>query len=142
MSGLFKQYKTNATAETEGVRIEFPEAVNDDGSVPAFILSRMGRSNKQYAKALEAATRPVRRQLELKTIKEEKSDEILLDVFVNNVLRGWENVYDENGQLMAFSPIAAKHLLTALPDFYERLRIEASEMANFREAAREEEAKN
>ena len=50
MSGLFKQFKTNSTKEVEGVEIEFPEAQNDDGTVPTFVISRMGKSNKAQEK--------------------------------------------------------------------------------------------
>ncbi|WBF76921.1 hypothetical protein PSV3_00219 [Septimatrevirus PSV33] len=63
MSGLFKQFKTNSTKEAEGVEIEFPEAQNDDGSVPTFVISRMGKSNKAYSKALDAASRRRRNRI-------------------------------------------------------------------------------
>lgn len=142
MSGLHKQFKTNSAKESEGVEIEFPEAQNDDGSIPTFIISRMGKSNKAYSKSLEAATRPYRRQVELGTMKNEVAEGLFMGVFVDTILRGWKNVQDENGQPIAYSKDAATALLNELPDVYERLQEEAKLSANFRDSALEAEAKN
>ena len=139
---LYKQFKTNADKEMEGVEIEFNEATNDDGSVPTFVISRMGKSNKRYTKALEAATRPYRRQIELGTMKNEVAEEIFLNVFVDTVLKGWKNVRDENGAELAFGKQAAVKLFQDLPEVYERLQEEAKQSANFRDLALEDEAKN
>lgn len=144
MSGLFKAYKTDASKEVSGVRIEFAEAQNDDGTIPTFILSRLGKSNTAYTKAMEAETRPYRRQMELGTMKNEVAEELFKKVFVNTVLKGWENVQDEDGKEIPFSPANALNLINApgMGDFYERLQTEANLSANFRELAREAEAKN
>lgn len=142
MSGLHKQFKTNSAKESEGVEIEFPEAQNDDGSIPTFIISRMGKSNKAYSKSLEAATRPYRRQVELGTMKNEVAEGLFMGVFVDTILKGWKNVQGENGEAIAFSKDAATALLNELPDVYERLQEEAKLSANFRDSALESEAKN
>uniref|UniRef100_A0AAU7YUE3 Virion structural protein n=1 Tax=Stenotrophomonas phage vB_SmaS_QH3 TaxID=3229738 RepID=A0AAU7YUE3_9CAUD len=142
MSGLHKQFKTNSAKESEGVEIEFPEAQNDDGTVPTFVISRMGKSNKAYSKALEAATRPYRRQVELGTMKNEVAETLFMGVFVDTILKGWKNVQDENGQPIAFSKDSAIALLGELPDVYERLQEEAKLSANFRDSVLESEAKN
>lgn len=142
MSGLFKQFKTNSVMEIEGARIEFPEAENDDGTIPTFILARTGKSNKAYSKALEAATRPYRRQIELGTLKNDVAENLFVKVFINNILKGWENVQDEDGKAIPFSKAAAEKLFDEMPDVYERLQFESKESANFRDAALEEEAKN
>ena len=139
---LYKQFKTNAEKESEGVEIEFNEAANDDGSVPTFTISRMGKSNKRYTKALEAATRPYRRQIELGTMKNEVAEEIFLNVFVDTVLKGWKNVRDEKGGELPFGKQSAVKLFQDLPEVYERLQEEAKQSANFRDLALEDEAKN
>lgn len=142
MSGLFKQFKTNSEKETQGVEISLDEAINDDGTVPTFIISRMGKSNKAYAKALEAATRPYRRQVDLGTLKNEIAENLFMGVFVDVVLKGWKNVVGVNGELLAYSKEAAIVLLTELPDVYERLQEEAKLASNFRDSSMDEEAKN
>lgn len=142
MSGLHKQFKTDPVKESEGVEIEFEDAQNEDESIPTFTLSRMGKSNKAYSKALDAATRPYRRQIELNTMKNDVAEELFLTVFINTVLKGWKNVQDEAGNAIAYSKDAAKTLLTDLPDLYEFLQAEAKLAANFRDTALEAEAKN
>lgn len=142
MNGLFKQYKTNATKEAEGVEIEFPEAENEDGSIPTFVISRMGKGNKAYAKSLEAATRPYRRQVELGTLKNEVAEGLFLNVFVDTILRGWKNIQDENGADIPYSKDNAVKLLNDLPDVYERLQEEAKLSANFRDSNLDTEAGN
>lgn len=142
MSGLHKQYKTNSEKENNGVEIEFPEAENDDKTIPVFIVSRMGKANKAYTKALESATRPYRRQIELNTMKNKVAEDIFLKVFCNHVLLGWKNVQNESGEVIPFSKDAAISLMQELPDVYERLQQEASLSSNFRDSVLEEEAGN
>lgn len=142
MSGLFKQYKTNSAKEVEGVKVEFLEAQNDDGTIPTFIIARTGSSNKAYSKAVENATRPYRRQIELKTLKNEVAEKLMLPVFVDTVLKGWQNVQNESGERIEYSRDAAIKLMEDLPDVYQRLQEEAGTLSNFLEQAVEEEAKN
>lgn len=139
---LYKQFATNTEKEIEGIEVQMTEAENNDGSIPTFVVSRMGKSNKRYSKALEAATRPYRRQIELGTMNNDKAEEIFLGVFVDTVLKGWNNVRDESGADMPFTKQNAMKLFKDLPEVYERLQEEAKLSANFREASLEEEAKN
>jgi hypothetical protein len=139
---LYKQFATNTEKEIEGIEVQMTEAENADGSIPTFVVSRMGKSNKRYSKALETATRPYRRQIELGTMKNYKAEEIFLGVFCDTVLKGWKNVRDENGEDMPFTKQTATKLFKDLPEVYERLQEEAKLSANFREASLEEEAKN
>ena len=148
---LRKQFKTDESAEVEGFELKLDEAPNEDGSIPVFILSRMGNSNKGYTKALEVATRPYRRQIELGTMNNDKAEEIFKEVFVNNVLKGWRNVSaadvfnDDSAKGFAeFSKSNALALLNqpGMRDLYTRLQEEAKEAANFRAVSLEEEAKN
>lgn len=139
---LYKQFATNTDKEIEGIEVQMTEAENEDGSIPTFVVSRMGKSNKRYSKALEAATRPYRRQIELGTMNNDKAEEIFMGVFVDTVLKGWKNVRDENGAELPFNKQSATKLFKDLPEVYERLQEEAKLSANFRDAALEEEVKN
>ena len=59
MSGLFKAYKTDATAEANGIPIKFHDAENEDGTVPTFFVAYMGsKANTRYAAAIEKARKP------------------------------------------------------------------------------------
>ena len=139
---LYKQFATNTDKEIEGIEVQMTEAENEDGSIPTFVVSRMGKSNKRYSKALEAATRPYRRQIELGTMNNDKAEEIFMGVFVDTVLKGWKNVRDESGAELPFNKQSATKLFKDLPEVYERLQEEAKLSANFRDAALEEEVKN
>lgn len=137
---LYKNFGTNKEAESKGVSIEF--GVNDDKSVIAFIVSRSGKSNKKYAKALEAATKPYRRQIQLGTMDDELANKIYMEVFISTVLKGWENVQDEKGKSMAFTKDNAVKLFTDLPELYEELQLKAADFTTFRDESREDDAKN
>lgn len=137
---LYKQFGTNATKVESGVEIKF--GANDDKTIPTFIVARQHRSNKPYRKAAEAAMRPYRRQIELKTLSDDTAEAVLMDVFITTLLKGWKNVQDEKGREIEFSPEAAKELFVALPDLYDELQNAANDAALFRESEREADAKN
>lgn len=144
MTGLNKAYRSDPAKEINGFTLTLDEAPNDDNTIPTFILSRMGGANVAYSKALEAETRPYRRQLELGTIKTEVAEEALMKTFCRTIVKGWANIQDENGKLIEFSEKAAYDLLSKedMKDLYNRLREEANTASNYRHAAREEEKGN
>lgn len=137
---LFAQFAINKFKEADGVEITYGE--NSDGTTPTFILCRMGKSNRKYAKAMEVATRPYRRQLELGTLSNAIAEKLTMEVFVETVLVGWSDVQNEDGDLMDFSKENAIGLMTALPELYDDLQEKAKSVALFRDESREEDAKN
>lgn len=137
---LYKTFKTDNNAETNGVWVEYPE--NEDGSVPRFKIARMSKQNKEYQKAMTVALRPVQRQLELKTLSNKAAEEIYFKVFIDKILLGWEKVQDEECKELPFSKENAKKLLTDLPELYDDLTRLASDMSLFKEASLEEDSKN
>ena len=137
---LFDQFETNTDKEAEGVEVQY--APNKDGSVPTFVVSRMGKSNKKYSKMLDKATKPYARQLQLGTLANETADKLFMDVFVKTVLKGWKNVYGRDGAPLEFTPENAAMILTALPDLYDDLQEKAKSAALFREEERETDAGN
>lgn len=139
---LYKQFKTNSNLETDGIEVKFEEAANKDGTIPTLIIARSGGSNKAYSKCLDTKTRPHRRQMEGKNLKVEIAEAILMDVFIETILKGWKFIFDENGNELAFNKENAKKLLQDLPDVYERCQEEAKDAANFRVSSLEDEAKN
>ncbi len=143
---LSKNYATNRTAEVEGVDV--PMGTNDDGSVISFKLSRMSKSNKRYTKALEAATKPYRRQIELGVLDETLSEKLFKGVFVDTILLGWQNVQFSdivggyNTEKAPFTKENALQLFDRLPELYEDLQQQAQKISLFRDESLEDEAKN
>lgn len=152
--GLAKDYKTDAAKEVDGVDVEVSS--NDDGTIVKMRLSRMGKANKRYTKAFEAATRPHRRQIELKTLPEAVAEKMLREVFAETVLIGWQNVQNEDlgdGSLLfpgyaadekavPYNKENALALFAALPELYDALSANANDVSLFRTDAVENEAKN
>ena len=138
----YSQFKMDENKENDGVKILFSEAENEDGTIPAFFISRMGKTNKRYSKALDIATRPYRRQLELGTLASDVAESVFMSVFADTVLMGWENVRDAKAKDIVFNAQNAIKLFHDLPDVYERLQEESKIVSNFRSAELESEAKN
>lgn len=132
MSGLRKAYATNATKNIGGFEYKMEHAKNNDGSIPTVILSRMGRANPEYSKALNEAMRPHARKRELGTLSNEVAEKVMMDVFCRTVIKGWQNIQNDYGENIPFSPSAAAKLLTELPDLYDEWTEEASKLTNFR----------
>lgn len=144
---LKDQFATNAAKEAEGVQVQY--GANDDGSIPSFTLSRMAKSNKKYSKALEAATRPYRRQIELGTMNNDVAERLFMGVFVDTVLKSWDNIklsdVTGNESDNGFAPLTKENaisLFNNLPEMYEDLQEKAKSASLFREEVIEEEAKN
>jgi hypothetical protein len=139
---LYKQYKTDSEKEANGVKIVFDDVENANGTNPFFILARSGGSNKAYAKALEAKTKQYRRGGQIENVKNEILEKIFMEVFIETILKGWGNQFDENDIEIYFSKLQAEKLLTDLPDVYERLQTESKQAANYRLQGLEKEAGN
>lgn len=135
---LFDQYETDAAKEAEGVEVTFPP--NADGSVPTFIVAATSKNNQKYAKALELATKPYRRNMD--ALKNEQAEALYVDVFVKTVLKGWKNVQNKDGSEIAYNYQNALDLFKRLPRLYDDLNGRAGSIELFREAQREEEAGN
>jgi hypothetical protein len=137
---LYTNYATDRAAELEGTDVSF--GTNADGTLISFRLRRMSRTNTFYTKALNKATQPVAREIELDTLDDKRSDELMLDVFLDSVLVGWTGVRDRNDKPLEYSKEAAKQLFTDLPDLYSAVQDAARRAGNFREKQREADAKN
>ena len=137
---LFEQFETDNAKEIEGVPVKY--APNADGTIPTFYLSRMGKANKKYSKALDKVTKPYARQMQLGTLAEETAEDMFRGVFVKTVLKGWENIRGKDGLELEFTPENAADLFKKLPDLYDDLQEKARSAALFREEINEADAGN
>lgn len=129
--GLYNTFATNRDAEVSGVWQEFP--ANDDGTVPGFLVARMGRTNPEYQAAVERLAKKYKRDIELEILDNKTADPVFREVFVDTVLRGWRNVQDANGKEIPFSKENALKLFEDLPDLYDYLVNKAKALATFRD---------
>jgi len=137
---IYKQFATSENAEVTGVRVECE--ANADGSIPTFILARMGGANKQYTAELTRATAAHANAIRMNLLSEATARTISLSVFCKTVLRGWENVCNQDGETIPHSVDAAVSLMTQLPALYDLLVATASNIATFKQDALEHQAKN
>ncbi len=137
---LYKNYATDPVKENEGVPVEFE--ANEDKTIPTFIIARSADGNKAFTKYSEQAMKPYRRQIQLKTLPQEKDEEIFNDVFVTTILKGWSNVRDEKNQPLEFNKKNALKLLKDLPEVYRTLRDASNNVELYRLEILEEDAKN
>lgn len=136
MSGsLNKLFGTDKTAEIEGIWVDYPNGVS-------MKIARMGGANTEYARYLTNQLKPYKFQLDRGTLSEEKSKEILLDVFARYVLKDWSGVTDEKGQPIEYSVEAAKKVLAEYPELLNELQTLASDYRRFAQEVLEETAKN
>ena len=68
---------------------------------------------------------------------EELARRILVEAFAETIMKGWDNVTDRGGKLIAYSKEACVELFMDLPDLFEEIREQAAKAANFRRAVRE-----
>lgn len=124
MTSIYDMFKTNANLEQDGIWINY-------GTAGKFLVARSGGSNTMFAKVLEAKMRPYRRQLDNETMDAQVAQDILMETFVETVLKGWEGVKDEKGKEIKFSKEAALKLFRDLPELFNDLRLQSTKLANY-----------
>jgi hypothetical protein len=134
---LFKQFGTTK----EETKISFPDAVNEDGTIPAFTLRRMAATNKRFMAAHTRYTKPVKNAIDRGALNTLEMQEINIKVFVEASLTGWEHVQDKGTELQ-FNTENARMLFERLPDLFFELQKEAFDIQNFQGEEDTADAKN
>lgn len=145
---LRKTFKTDRTAEVEGVDVEV--AINEHNGEPIKIrIARMSTSNKKYTKALNKATTPHRSAIQNDALDNELARKMLQKVFIETILLGWSNLPkseltgDEGDtEALEFTAENALALFNEMPDLYDDWEGRAQKAAAFREAETEASAGN
>lgn len=138
---IFELFEMDNRAEKEGIIVNY-------GPYGKFRIARAGGANERFKKLMEAKSRPYRRRIETGTVTEEELRPMLLDVFVDAVILGWDGVTGKTGvvgttgQPLQFTRENAIKLFTILPDLFDDIREQAAKSANFRAADIEADAKN
>lgn len=138
---LFKIFKTDPKLEADGILIDYG---NDEktGKPMRFRVARMGPSNQRFAKITDQRMKPYRRQLQTETMDLKLAEKLMMEIFVDTILLGWENITGDKGGELVFNRENAIELFTALPDLYNDLREQAQKSALFREEVLENDLGN
>ena len=137
---LYEQFQTNSQCEVDGIYIEY--GPNSKGNPIRFKVARAGGKNTQFAKAMEKHTKPHRRLIEMNLLSPTIAEKIVRTVFIESILKGWENVEDRNGEELVYTPEAAEELFSELPDLFNSLSEMAKDASNFRQELLKEDVKN
>ena len=136
---LKNKFGTNKQAEVDGAWVEVCR--NDDGSICRVKIRRSGRRNAAYLKALEKAAKPYK-NIGLDNLDAETDAKIMRNVLAEAVIVGWENVQLVDGENLEFSRENVLCVLEELPDLQDFISARAADIATFREAQLEADAKN
>ena len=137
---LYKQFKTDKNVEKEGIVLNYGK--NSKGEDIEIRIARAGGANVQYAKLLEAKTKPYRRQIQNETLDNEVAEKITKEVYAKAVVMGWIGVEDENGKPLGFSSENCIKLFDDLPDLWVDIQQQSTKAALFRADILEQDAKN
>ncbi len=142
--GLYAQFTTDPVLEAEGVEIDYGHSL--------ITIARAGGSNKRFARIMEVKTKPHRRAIATETINPDRAGEILMEAYAETVILNWQSKVDgewkdgiENPKGGAPLPATVPNIvaaLTALPELFADLQIQATRIALFRETILEDDAGN
>jgi hypothetical protein len=137
---LYKQFKTDERIEQSGVWLEYGNSSN--GKPVRILIARAGGKNSRYVKTLETKFKPFRRQFQNETMENDQANRLLIEVYAESVVLGWENVEDEKGTPLAFNKDNVVKLFTDLPDLFTDVREQAMKQALFKADISEADSKN
>lgn len=130
--GIFGAFQTDHNLEINGKWFDFP--ANEDKTIPAFLLARMGETNPAFAAGMEKLQKDLGRDIELDILDDVAAKPYMIALFINTVLLGWRNLQGPDGKVIEYSKETATKLLNDLPDLYRVLVFEARKMVNYRNA--------
>ena len=132
---LYKKFKTDPKIEEKGVWIDYGDGVKVK-------IARAGGANAAFKKAVERHARKYRHQLRTGLMPADKADAVLREVFADTVILDWEGVTDEDGNVLEFTRENVVKVLEDLPDFFQDLQEQASNIELFKAEVLEKDLKN
>lgn len=135
---IYDAFETDSQKESVGVWVEYPP--NADGSIPRFKIAAMSSENVKYSKVLEKLSKPYSGNFE--AMGERVAERILMQAFVQGILREWENVQTKEGTTIVFSEPNAIDFFSGIKRLYQDLNNKAKSIQLFKSAQQEEAAKN
>lgn len=120
---LYSAFGTVKQYEEDGVTLDL--------GVSKFKIRRAGGGNRRYGIVLTAKLRPHRRALDAGVLSEEISRDIMLETYFETVVIDWENVTDQDGNVLPYNLQNFKKVMTDLPDLWSLIMRESDNIRNF-----------
>jgi hypothetical protein len=143
MSTMYEMFATDEDAESAGIYIDY-----GDFRVK---LARAGGRNRDFARVLNLKTKPYKRAIQTETMDNKVAERIMLEVYAETVIRGWETQVDgewvsgltnKEGELIPFNQENVRKALTDLPDLFADLQSQAQDATLYRETILEADSGN
>lgn len=136
MTSFYDRFKTDQKAEAdEGVILDY-------GSAGKIRIHRAGGQNRKFTDLAKARMKPYTRQLQAGTLDDAVSKKLLVELYADAVVVGWEGVHDRNGDIMEFNRANVIQLFTDLPDLFTDVQAAAADHSLFLSSLQEDIAGN
>lgn len=131
---LFKQFRRNDDLIKHGAR--FVAGMTDDEKEISFMIARAHQSNEVFQTAVQRGLEAKRRTLDSlaksdKIAEGKLRSKIVLSAFAEHCIKSWENVRDENDQVLEYSEESIQKIATMLPELIEEMFEFASDDSNY-----------
>lgn len=142
---LYTQYRTDESAELDGVWFPFPQP---DGQIVELLIARSGGGNNPYKRELRKIMRKFSGSLQVPIEQHVPAQSRVIEAMANHLLKGWrtkqadgkvvEKLEDDKGKLQPYTVNRAITLLTNLPELRFEIQVRAQDFHNYQGAETEE----
>lgn len=126
--GSINRLKQDTSLEVEGIWVTYP------GTDVRFKIARAGHPEMENAIATSHRSERLRRALNGERVSNEEARRAFAPIIAKHILRGWENLEDENGDTLVFSEQSALDLLLSegMHDLYDWVLRISQDVARYR----------
>jgi hypothetical protein len=148
--GLYNQFETDSSVEKEGVWADYGDF--------RIKVRHAGGANRSYSTLLEATMKPYRRAIEQGSFPEERSKQLLMQIYSKSIVSDWETsqgddeitgntiwvsgIEAKDGSLLPVTPENIEQTFKNLPNLFLDIVQMASSAAAYRIIDLEADAKN
>ena len=129
---LAKQFSSSKTLSQKGIWVSV-DVGRPDGVKPRFLIGRMGITNPKWSDSAAQSFRDAKTRIQAGAMSAEESRLRAVTVFANTVLFDWENIEDDDGTPIPYTPEEGIKALSKMDRLYDILLDEAQTDANFME---------
>lgn len=146
---MYEQFETDVGLETAGIWVDYGDF--------RISIARAGGANKKYLSYAEAKTKPFRRAIQAGTMPEDRSRNLLYDIYAKTVVLDWQvsdgqdkngdpkwkpGIHKKGGGILEFSQENVVLTFKNLPALFLDLQQVADSVSVFRKDEMEEDSKN
>lgn len=144
-NSLMNQFKTSTQDANDGVWFDYPDAANEDGSIPSFRMARKTGQNKAYSAAMRKFTKDHTdddgKPLDMTPEVEDLAD---LNIFLAGLMQDWRNFQPSaDGKCLEYNEANARTVFgdPDWADLYKDLVIKCSKSTAYKAGQRKADAK-